>query len=451
MSKTRTLDHKIWDIAWPAILSNISIPMLGLVDTAILGHLGSTQYLGAVAIGGAILSFLYWGFSFLRMGTTGLVAKASGAGEVADAVLILAQSCVLALILATLVIIFHPIWLLGGIALMSPAQDLAPLALSYASIRIYSAPAVLITYACVGWFIGRQNTRWPLLIVLTSNVTNIGLDFLFIVGLGLNSDGAAIATVISEYLGCGLAIYGIWRTLPIRPDASLFRRLANWSAYAHLLTTSRHLFIRTTCLLFSFAFFTAMGEKLGGNILAANTIMIQLVFLAAYGMDGFAYSAEALTGNRIGAGDLKGFYRATARCALWCGGSAVLASLFFFFFCVPIFKLLTDLEPVRTLMLEYQWWLILLPLIAAPSYLLDGVFIGTAETRYMMYTMVLSTLLVYLPVWYLTTGWGNHGLWLSFAMFSAARGLSLQLCYWHLSKAQRWLPTTFPSTLNTNQ
>jgi MATE family multidrug resistance protein len=439
MAETRTLDHKIWDIAWPAILSNISIPMLGLVDTAILGHLGSTQYLGAVAIGGAILSFLYWGFSFLRMGTTGLVAKASGAGEVADAVLVLAQSCVLALVLAALVIIFHPFWLLGGIALMSPGQELAPLAHSYASIRIYSAPAVLITYACIGWFIGRQNTRWPLLIVVTSNIANIGLDFLFIVGLGLNSDGAAIATVIAEYLGCGLAIFAIWRTLPIRPDTALFRRLAGWSLYGRLLTTSRHLFIRTTCLLFSFAFFTSMGEKLGGDVLAANTIMIQLVFLAAYAMDGFAYSAEALTGNSIGARDLDGFYLAVKRCALWCGGSAIFASVFFLLLCIPIFNLLTDLEPVRALMIDYRWWLILLPLIAAPSYLLDGIFIGTAETRYMMYTMMLSTVLVYLPVWYLTTGWGNHGLWLSFTLFNAARGLSLQLCYWHLSRTGRWL------------
>ena len=201
MATGRQLDHKIWDIAWPAILSNISVPLLGLVDAAILGHLGSTQYLGAVAIGGAVLSFLYWGFSFLRMGTTGLVAKATGAGRPDEAALVLAQSAVLALLIAVVVVATHPLWLEIGFTLMSPQAELAPLADSYASIRIFSAPAVLITYTIVGWFIGNQNTRWPMVIMVSTNILNIGLDFLFIMGLGLNSDGAAYATLVAEYAG----------------------------------------------------------------------------------------------------------------------------------------------------------------------------------------------------------------------------------------------------------
>ncbi|MEH6580661.1 MAG: MATE family efflux transporter [Halioglobus sp.] len=439
MAKIRSLNHQIWDIAWPAILSNISIPLLGLVDTAILGHLGSTQYLGAVAIGGAILSFLYWGFSFLRMGTTGLVAKAMGAGQATAALLILAQSCVLALVLAVLVILLHPLWLQFGFALMSPSEGLVPIAKSYATIRIYSAPAVLMTYAIVGWFIGRQNTRWPMVIVVTTNIANIGLDFLLIVGLGLNSDGAAMATVIAEYLGCILALYAVWRHLPQRPDPTFYQQLLRWSAYRRLLKSNRHLFVRTTCLLFSFAFFTAMGDKLGTEVLAANTIMMQLLMLAAYGMDGFAYAAEALTGHRIGGRDLEGFSRVVRNCSLWCAGSATLISLLFLLWRIPLFALFTDIDQIQRLMVEYQWWLVVLPLIAAPSYLLDGVFIGTAETRYMMLTMLFSTLFVYLPAWYLTQAWGNHGLWFAFALFNGARGLSLQLCYWRLHRRQAWL------------
>ncbi len=439
MEKTRSLNHQIWDIAGPAIVSNISIPLLGLVDIAILGHLGSTQYLGAVAIGGAVLSFLYWGFSFLRMGTTGLVAKAMGAGEARDALLVLAQSSVLALVLAALVIVFHPLWLSAGLTLMAPREGLAPLAQSYAAIRIYSAPAVLLTYACVGWFIGRRDTRWPMIIVVLTNISNIALDFLFIIGLQLNSDGAALATVVAEYLGCALALYGVWRNLPLRPDSQFYRQLRSWTAYRRLLRSSRHLFVRTVCLLFSFAFFTSMGDKLGSEVLAANTILMQLLMLAAYGMDGFAYAAEALTGTRIGAGDLQGFYAAARKCGFWCAASAILISAVFLIFRFPLIAIFTDLEQVRLTMMQYQWWLIALPLIAAPSYLLDGIFIGTAETRYMMYTMLLSTLLVYLPAWYLTRVWGNHGLWLAFAMFNAARGLSLQLCYWQLSRRGAWL------------
>ena len=178
MENKKRLDHKIWGIAWPAILSNISIPIMGLVDAAILGHLGSTEYLGAVAIGSALLSFLYWGFSFLRMGTTGLVARAMGAGNPQQASLVLIQSAVLALILSAAVLLLYPLWLSAGFALMSPQLELQSLANSYASIRIYSAPAVLLTYTIVGWFIGRQDTRWPMLIVIVTNGANIGLDFL---------------------------------------------------------------------------------------------------------------------------------------------------------------------------------------------------------------------------------------------------------------------------------
>jgi len=439
MASADRLNHQIWDIAWPAILSNISIPILGLVDTAILGHLESTQYLGAVAIGVAILSFLYWGFSFLRMGTTGLVAKTVGAEDHTGAMLILAQSCVLALAIALLVVILHPIWLDASLAIMAPSEELGVLARSYASIRIYSAPAVLTTYACIGWFIGNRDTRWPLIIVVTTNACNVALDFLLIMGLQMASDGAALATVISEYLGCALAFYGVARSLPPRPDAEFYKALRSWAAYRKLLASSRHLFIRTCCLLFSFAFFTAMGEKLGPEILAANTILMQLIMLGAYGMDGFAYAAEALTGTRIGAKDLRGFYRAATLCAWWCAGTALLVSLSFLLFRQPLFSMLTSLTAVQELLIQYQWWMIVIPLVAAPSYLLDGIFIGTAETRYMMYTMLFSTLCIYLPAWYLSTSWGNHGLWLSFTLLNAARGLSLLMCYWEISRNQRWL------------
>ena len=271
---TKPINHKIWGIAWPAILSNISIPLLGLVDAAILGHLGHPQYLGAVAIGGALLSFLYWGFSFLRMGTTGLVAKSMGAGKEMEAALILAQSSILAIALAAVVVVLHPLWLGLGFILMSAQADITSLADSYATIRISSAPAVLLTYAIVGWFIGRQNTRWPMFIVVLTNVVNIALDFLFIIELQMFSDGAAVATVIAEYLGCALALYGVWRNLPeASPGADFYARLKSWPAYQRLLRSNRDLFVRTMCLLFSFAFFTAMGDKLGSDVLAANTLM----------------------------------------------------------------------------------------------------------------------------------------------------------------------------------
>ena len=278
-----TLDRKIWGIAWPAILSNISVPILGLVDAAILGHLGDARYLGAVALGTAILSFLYWGFSFLRMGTTGLVARATGAGDHDGAFLVLAQSMVLALVLAGTVILLHPLWLGLGFSLMDPQPALLPLAQSYAGIRITSAPAVLVTYAIIGWFIGRQNTRWPMVIMILTNAANIVLDVVFIIGLGLNSDGAAMATVIAEYLGLAVAVAVVTRQVPAGAWSKARRRIADWAAYSRLLRSNRHLFVRTVCLLASFAFFTAMGDKLGADTLAANALLIQMLMLAAFG------------------------------------------------------------------------------------------------------------------------------------------------------------------------
>jgi len=436
------LNKNIWAIAWPAILSNISIPLLGLVDAAILGHLGSTQYLGAVAVGGALLSFLYWGFGFLRMGTTGLVAKAMGSGNLSGANVVLGQSSVLALALSAAVLLFHPLLLGFGFFVMSAQADITLVAKSYASIRISSAPAVLLTYAIVGWFIGRANTRWPMLIVVLTNVVNIGLDFLFVVELNMYSDGAAMATVIAEYMGCSLALFGVWRTLPRTSTSQFIAQLKSWPSYRRLLRSNTDLFIRNLCLLFSFAFFTAMGDKQGSSILAANALMMHLVLMAAYAMDGFAFAAEALSGNRLGARDLVGFHKVVRYCSFWCGMMAICMSLIFFLFHNPLFALMTNMAPLRALLELYTPWLILLPLVAAPSYLLDGVFIGSAETRDMMISMLFCVFIIYLPSWFFTRHLGNHGLWLAFFLFNGARGATLYGAYVRKTRQKGWLSPT---------
>ncbi len=439
MTQADSLDRRIWGIAWPAILSNISIPLLGLVDAAILGHLGSSDYLGAVAIGSAILSFLYWGFGFLRMGTTGLVARAVGAGQADEALLVLARSMVLALGLAAGVIILHPLWLGLGFSLMAPREAVLGLADSYASIRIASAPAVLLVYAVIGWCIGRQDTRWPLFIVVSQNLVNIVLDLVFVLGMGLNSDGAALATVCAEYCGCALALYAVWRQHPRLPGAAWLARLRRWGEYRELLRSNRHLFVRTVCLLGSFAFFTAAGDKLGGNVLAANALMMQLLMLSAYAMDGFAFAAEGLSGQYLGARDLAGFRAGVRRCSWWCAGCAVFLAAGLLVAQQPLVMYLTGLSEVREVLREHYLWIILMPLAAGPSYLLDGVFIGASETRQMMHTMLLSIVLVYLPVWYLTQGWGNHGLWLALLLFNAARGVTLYYCFLGMQRRGAWL------------
>jgi MATE family multidrug resistance protein len=439
MAQPTSLDHKIWQIAWPAIISNISIPLLGLVDTAILGHLDSTLYLGAVAIGASILSFLYWGFGFLRMGTTGLIARAMGAQDKSGELTIILQSIVLALVLAASVVATHPLWLSLGLWLMEPGQALTPLTHAYVSIRVYSAPAVLVTYAVVGWFIGRQNTRWPMVIVIVTNLLNILLDLLFIVVLDMKSEGAALATLTAEYVGCALALWALFKNLDLSPLAKIRRQLVQLRAYRQLLDSNRYLFFRTMCLLFSFAFFTAMSTRLGQNTLAANTIMLQLLMMAAYALDGFAYAAEGLAGNATGAGDLERFYQVVAACWRWSIVTAVSISCALLLAGPLLYPLFTSHAEVQLLLQKYHYWLVAMPLAAVWSYLLDGVFIGTAKSRYMMQSMLFSVLLVYLPAWYLLRDYENHGLWLAFILFNAARGATLQWCYRRLSLRSAWL------------
>lgn len=440
MDAKRSLDRNIWIIAWPAILSNLSIPILGLVDAAMLGHLADTRYLAAVALGGAILSFLYWGFGFLRMGTTGHVARARGAGDHNLAFLVLARSAVLGLAIALAVMLLGPAWIKLGLAIMQPAESLSVHASSYIGIRLLSAPAVLITYAIVGWFIGCQNTRWPMVILLLTNTVNILLDMLFIIGMGLNSDGAAMATVCAEYCGLLLGLFAVYRAAPSMPCIRAVRAgIVDLRAYGTLWRSNSNLLVRTVALLACFAFFTAMGEKLGQNVVAANALMLQFLVLAAFALDGFAYAAEGMAGSRLGARDLAGFYSVVARCALWSAAGACIISLVIALGQPFILPLLSDIDGVRQILADVHIWLVLLPLLAAPGYLLDGVFIGAAETRPLMTTMLFSALLVYLPAWYVTRDFGNQGLWLALALFNAARGVSLAWVFWRFSHHGRWL------------
>lgn len=413
--------------------------MLGLVDAALLGHLDSPVYLGAVAVGGAILSFGYWGFSFLRMGTTGEVARAVGAGDEPRALLALARASVLALGIAALLLILQRPLMDLGVALMGPADDIAELAAEYGTLRLLSAPAVLLTYTIVGWFIGQQNTRWPMRVVILTNVANIILDWLFIVEFGMASRGAAIATVIAEYLGLGLALLALRAQASTTDRGALLTALRETAPYLRLLRSNANLFLRTLTLLFAFAFFTAAGESLGTNVLAANAVMMQFLLFAAFALDGFAYAAEGMSGEALGGRDRARFRAVARRCALWSTVTAILISLLIFVGRPWLFPLLSNIEGVRDVMQEQGMWLVLLPLVAAPSYLLDGVFIGAGATREMMLCMVFSAVAVYLPVWYLTPSWGNDGLWLAFTLFNLSRGMTMGGIFWWFTVHDRWI------------
>lgn len=433
----------IWALAWPMILSNISIPLLTLVDTALLGHLQHPRYLGAVAVGGNIIGLVYWAFSFLRMGTTGLSAQSYGAGRGRDNATICQQALLLGLVIGAAVWALSAPVVAASIGFMEAGPEVSALAAQYCDIRMFSAPAVLMTYAMVGWFIGRQNTRVPLILVVSTNCLNVGLDILFIQIFDLNSRGAAWATVISEYVGVAIGLGLTLRELR-RGPRPVAGQLLNWRAYRDMLLVNRHLFVRTLALLFCFLFFVAQGSRQGEIILAGNAILLNLLLATAYGLDGFANAAEALTGKAVGARRIDAFYAACRGCLWWCAITALGFTLGFALLKPWLLPLFTSIPEVLTVAGAYYPWLVFLPLVSVWSYFFEGVFIGATRGRLMRDTMLFSTLLVYLPVWYASRELGNHGLWLAFFCWNIARGISQACGFYWLSRRDLWLAHARP-------
>lgn len=429
----------IWQLAWPMMLSNLSIPLLGAVDTAILGHLPSPLYLGAVTVGASLLSLLFWSFGFLRMGTTSVAARAEGAGDRMGLHRVLVQSLALALAFALMLMLIGP-WLLPvALKWMGPSPDVQALALDYARIRLWGAPASLMNFALVGWFIGRQDTRRPLAILFTTNGLNIVLDAVLILGLGLNSEGAAWASVLAEYGGLSVGLWLTARQLNGLERRPLIEELNRWRAYGRLMRVNRHLFVRTLCLLSVFVFFAAQGARMGDQVLAANAILLQFLLLTSYALDGFAHAAEALTGRAIGAGRVGDFHLATRRSSVWALGCSLLISAVFILGAPWWPGVFTSLPGVLEIVRAHYVWICLLPVIGVWGYQLDGIFLGSGQTAAMQYTVLIAAGGCFLPLWWWLQPLGNQGLWLAFVAFNGTRGLLLGAVYYHLSRKGRWL------------
>lgn len=422
------------------MITNLSIPLLGAVDTAILGHLPSPVYLAAATLGASILTLLYWSFGFLRMGTTSLVARAMGRGDGDSSRLVLAQSALLAIAIGLVLITLQGLLLPLALHWMKPSPEVASLAQSYGQIRLLSAPASLLNYALVGWFIGQQDTRRPLLILLFTNLLNIILDAWFVLGLHLNSDGAAWGSVVAEYSGLALGLWLLRRKLTQVGGRLPRNQLREPRRYLELLRVNRHLFVRTLCLLLVFAFFAAQGARMGDQILAANAILLQFLLLTSHALDGFAHAAEALSGRAIGAARLNHFYficRASTRWALLLAG---LISLLFVVGQPWLLPLFTELESVLAIANGHYFWVWLLPLVGVWAYQLDGIFLGAGKTRAMQYAMLVSAGLIFLPLWWLLRPWGNQGLWLAFTIFNGSRALLLGALFYIYHRRGLWLP-----------
>lgn len=409
------------------IVSNISTPLLGLVDTAVMGHLDAAYYLGAVALGGLIFSFIYWGFGFLRMGTTGLVARAFGEKNEGEIKAVLSRALLLSQLIAwTLIGLKLPLSSLGFV-LLDGGEAVESQAAMYVDIRFWSAPATLALYVLSGWFLGMQNVKAPLAIVLLTNLSNIVLDIYLVSVLHWGVAGVAWATVWSEYLGLILGMFLLHKRL--RSLRGRLYGLADISRIKAMLAINGHLFIRTWCLIFAFAFFTAQGARLGEVVLAANAVLMNFQTFMAYALDGFAHAAEALVGRAVGEKNPELLRYSVKTAGGWSLGVACGFAVFYLFFGEFVIDRLTGLDAVRETADMYLPWLVAMPLVSFLCYLFDGVFIGAMLNRQMRNAMLFALFIGYLPTWYLCRDWGNQGLWLAMTVFMLGRSLSMSWIY----------------------
>lgn len=427
----------MWLLAGPIILSNISVPLVGAVDTAVVGHLPDPIYIGAVALGAIIFNFLFWGFGFLRMGTTGFVAQAYGAGDIDEVRATLARALLLAVGLGVVVVVLQfPIGLFVFWA-FSGSVELESLANSYYAIRVWSAPATLANYAILGCLIGIQNTRAVLALQLVLNITNVLLDLLFVLALGWGVQGVALASVISEFVALAFASWLVMRNFNRLGGQWARSRIVDISKLKALLHVNINIFIRTLCLIFAFSYFIAIGTKMGEITLAANAVLLHLQHFLAYGLDGFAFAVESLAGSAYGARNRGAFRTAVRVTTIW---ALIVAGLFTVLYAVlgsSIISVITGIEPVRLAAADYLIWLLVSPVLSVWSYQLDGIFIGATRSVEMRNGMVLSLLVYLLAIWLFVPLLGNHGLWLSLMIFMVTRAITLGLWYPRIERSMQ--------------
>lgn len=429
--------RRVWALAGPIIISNISVPLVGAVDTAVVGHLPEPDSIGAVALGALIFSFLFWGFGFLRMGTTGFVARAYGANDQQALSDTLLRVLLLAVVLGVAVISLSYPLINFALYLLESTDQIEALTASYAKIRIWSAPATLSIYVFTGVFIGLHNMRHVFVLQLVMNITNVLLDLLFVLGFDMGVEGVALATLIAEYLAAFLGLWLLRHRLAMAYHQLNWGRLLERSAILALLKANGDIFIRTLCLVFSFGYFTAQSAGMGEVILAANSILLHLQSILAYALDGFAHAAEALTGSAYGAGKQREFRRAVKLTTIWGLIIALLISLGYWLLGDFILGLFTNIDSVLSTATIYLPWTIVAPLVSIWSFQLDGIFIGTGYTREMRNAMIVSMLGYLVLVTLLTPGLGNHGLFLALSLFMLIRALSLGFYYPRILTAMR--------------
>jgi multidrug resistance protein, MATE family len=419
--------RKVLAIAVPIMLSNVTEPLIGVVNTAVVGRLPNAYYIGAISLGALIFSFIYWGFGFLRLGTGGLTAQATGAGDRDELAAVLLRALAIAGICGLTLIAASP--LIGSLAfrLLEGGPEVERHAAVYFHIRVFSAPFALANFCLMGWFVGQGKAKTAFLVQLWLNLSNMALDALFVLGLGMTSDGVALGTLIAEISAALLGLALALREFKAMGLTFEWSRVLASGPLLRTLAVNRDIMIRTLCLVFAFSWFTARGARMGDVTLAANAVLMHFFSVAAYLIDGFAYASEALVGQAIGARDRERFGAAVRVTSLWAGVVGVLCALTIWSGGPWFIDAMTVNAEVRETARHYLLWAGLAPLLGTVCFQYDGIFTGATQTADMRNMMIVS-MAIFLAAWaLLEPAYGNHGLWVALMVFFVARGVTFGL------------------------
>ena len=425
----RPLTHRaVLAIAVPVMISNISTPLIGVVDTGVVGQIPDPAYIGAVAVGALVFTFVFWAFSFLRMGTTGLTAQSLGAEDTDELRAILGRALLIAGIAGAGLILLQ--WPIREIAfgLLDGSDRVERFARDYFDIRIWAAPVTLANYALLGWFIGLGRTGIGLALQFVLNLTNMALDALFVLGLGWGVGGVAIGTLLAETVAATVGIAIAIRYLERAGGRWRWDRLLIRERLRRMLRINGDIMVRSLALVFVFVWFMARGAEQGDVILAANAILMHFVSVSAYFLDGLAFAAEALVGRAVGAAHRAGLQASARMTTLWSGGVAIFVALALISFGTVLIDVLTVDAASREAARTYLPWATGAPLLGVWAFQLDGIFIGATRTAAMRNAALVS-LGIFLVAWWLLTPYGNHGLWGALYAHYAARVGTLGYCY----------------------
>ncbi len=426
-----TVHRECWRLAWPLILANLSVPLLGLVDTAVIGHLPEPHFLAGVALGAMVVSVLYFLFGFLRMGTTALCAQALGAREGRELRAVPIRALLTAAALGLVLILLAWPILAAAQIIFAPGIEAGRSLATYLLIRLFGAPAALGSFVVLGWLLGLQDSRGPLALLVLTNAVNAILALLLVLGLGYGVAGVATATLIAEYVGFAAGLLLVRRRwlrmgLGTASPAEIFVR----ERFLRLLVVNRDIFLRSAALETAFLTFTALGSRQGEVILAANAVLMNFFTFSAYGLDGFAHAAEAMVGKAVGARDVSGF-KAAARAGFGLAAALAIAMTAAFLLGGPaLVGLLTDIASVRAAALQFLPFAAVLPFVSVWAFVLDGLFFGATRTTELRNATIAAMLVFAALASVLPGAFGNAGLWSAFLIFMAARGLFLGLLYW---------------------